>query len=146
MAENAPKSMLCLWLQWQENKGEDRIFYLWKELLCMKETKLIHSLIKPLNPLLIYLYQYNFKESFPQIIAERPSEWLDFITWYYTEQGYGRSKGLNGVEGLLEVLELRKAYELAILKELPIDSIQFDKSMTNWTTIHSEISSFLQIK
>jgi hypothetical protein len=99
MAENAPMSMLCLWLQWQENKGEDRIFYLWKELLCMKETKLIHSLIKPLNPLFIYLYQYNFKESFPQINAE-----------------------------------------------LPIDSIQFDKSMTNWTTIHSEISSFLQIK
>lgn len=106
----------------------------------------LHSLIKPLNPLLIYLYQHNFKEIFPQIIAERPAEWLEYITWYYTEQGYGLSKGLNGVEGLLDVLELRKAYELAILKELPIDSIQFDKGMVNWTTIHSQISMFLQIE
>ncbi|WP_053372261.1 hypothetical protein [Paenibacillus sp. FJAT-27812] len=104
----------------------------------------LHSLIKPLNPLLIYLHQRNFKDDFSKVIAERPAEWLDFITWYYTEQGYGRSKGLKGVVGLLEALELRKTYELAILNDLPIDHLLFEKSSTDWTTIRSRISLFLQ--
>jgi hypothetical protein len=105
----------------------------------------LHSLIKPLSPLLIYLHQHHFKDHFPQVIAQRPADWLDFITWYYTEQGYGRSNDLKGVEGLLEVLELRKAYELAILKDLPIDHILFEKDSTDWATIQSHINLFLQI-
>ncbi|WP_339204628.1 hypothetical protein MHH56_26485 [Paenibacillus sp. FSL K6-3182] len=104
----------------------------------------LNRLIKQLNPVLLYLYQDDFKHAFPAIIAERPTEWLNFITWYYTEQGYGKSRGLNGTQGLLEVLELRKAYELAILNELPIDKMLFNKSSLDWDKIHSQIQIDLQ--
>ncbi|MGO4345233.1 hypothetical protein AB4Z45_07005 [Paenibacillus sp. MCAF9] len=104
----------------------------------------LNRLIKQLNPVLLYLYQDDFRHAFPAIIAERPTEWLNFITWYYTEQGYGKSKELKGTQGLLEVLELRKTYELAILNELPIDKMLFNKSSLDWDKIHSQIQINLQ--
>jgi hypothetical protein len=47
----------------------------------------LNRLIQPLNPVVYYLYQDDFRNAFPSIIAERSTDWLDFITWYYTEQG-----------------------------------------------------------
>lgn len=101
--------------------------------------------MQPLNPQLIYLCQDDFRDAFPAIIAERSAEWLDFIIWYYTEQGYGKFKRLKGAEGLLEVLERRKSYELAILNDLSIDKMICNKSSADWNRIHRQISLFLQI-
>ncbi|WP_419874653.1 hypothetical protein [Candidatus Pristimantibacillus sp. PTI5] len=107
----------------------------------------IHSLygrIHALNPKLIYLQDDRFKRSFSSVIAERPEEWLSFITWYYTEQGYGKANSLSGVDGLLEVLEQRKTAELAILETLPVDRILLDKTSIDWDAIHEKIGLFLQ--
>lgn len=110
-------------------------------------TDYIHSLygrIQALNPKLIYLQDENFKQSFSSVIAERPEEWLTFITWYYTEQGYGKANNLSGADGLLEVLEQRKKAELAILETLPMDRILLNKTSLDWDAIHKQISLFLQ--
>lgn len=103
----------------------------------------LYSRIESLNPQLIYLYEDNSSVSFNKVIGERPAEWLEFITWYYTEQGYGKSKGLKGVDGLLKVLELRKTYELELLQELPIGKLLLNKSDVGWTEIAEQINRFV---
>jgi len=69
------------------------------------------KIIERLNPLLIYVDQDDLEFSFKKAIEERPKEWSSGFIDYYTNQGYGKERGYNGLEGTLKVLEARRAIE-----------------------------------
>ncbi|WP_409295114.1 hypothetical protein V1498_17915 [Peribacillus sp. SCS-26] len=81
-----------------------------------------------LNPLLIYIEQDDYSSSFKRAVDERPREWAEGFTAYYTEQGYGKRMKLAGLEGAEAVLKARGKMELEILRSLPIDKVKLNNS------------------
>lgn len=105
--------------------------------------KKIEQIVQPLNAKLVYFYQDNLHASMNRIIEERSAEWLEFITWYYTEQGYGLVHGFKGTEGLIECLQTRKSYELEIIENLAVNKLVINNTTFNWDAIRIEIHKYL---
>lgn len=59
------------------------------------------DIVQELNPLLIYVEQDNLEAAFRKAVQERPQEWSTGFFEYYTQQGYGKRCGLQGLEGTL---------------------------------------------
>ncbi|MBL0385157.1 hypothetical protein JJB07_00735 [Tumebacillus sp. ITR2] len=101
------------------------------------------ELIQPLNPLLIYFYQTNIRESVERVCEVRSKEWLDFVISYHTEQGYGLEHGLHGFDGLIEFLQMRQDLELALLPQLPLNTLVLENSNHDWDTLLPQIEEKL---
>jgi hypothetical protein len=86
----------------------------------MAYVKRLEETIKDLNPLLIYLEQDDLESAFRKAVKERPIEWSEGFTEYYTGQGYGLSRGWKGLEGTLKVLEARKQLEQDTMEQLDL--------------------------
>lgn len=105
--------------------------------------KKIEQIIQPLNAKIVYFYQDDLKTSLNRIIEERSAEWLAFMTWYYTKQGYGLAHGLAGLEGLIECLQTRKSYELEMIENLAVNKLVINNTAFNWDAIRMDIQKFL---
>jgi len=81
----------------------------------------IAEIIKPLNPVIIYIDQPDVKEAVDRVLDERGNGWLDAVIDYHTSQGYGKQNGLSDYGGYIQCLEERKVRELKILRALDID-------------------------
>ncbi len=106
----------------------------------------VYQKIKKLHPAVIYYHQSDMKATIERAAKERPPEWLDGITWYFTEQGYGKANGLEGFAGLIEVLQVRKTIEMELLRSLPADTLLVDNSDRDWSRSLDEIRRFLDGK
>jgi hypothetical protein len=118
----------------KHNVAKEEIF-----LHIAKIAKRIHKL----NPVILYFEQDNIKESFGRVRKERSEDWFQFITWYYTEQGYGQPRGIAGETGVLQFLEDRKALEKEYLQQLPISSLIVNNSNFDWDKCKEDILSFI---
>jgi hypothetical protein len=76
--------------------------------------------VVPLQPKIIYLAQTDARSTLEKVRDERPQAWADFVTWYLTEQAYGKAHGLSGFEGVSDFYTIRQAYELELLSTLPV--------------------------
>jgi hypothetical protein len=106
--------------------------------------KKISSLITPLNPLLIYLYQENIDQSFRHVYQERSQDWRDFFTDYHVNQGYGKEKGLKGYKGLVEFLEMRRNQELRIIKDLPVKTLLIQNGERDWEGYYDTVKEAIK--
>lgn len=102
------------------------------------------KIIEPLDPVLIYVDQNDLEASFMKIIEERPTEWLDGFTDYYTNQGIGKEKKLEGVEGTIEVLKLRKKLEIEIFNRLDMKKMILDNSSYNGTMVKKKMHELME--
>lgn len=89
----------------------------------------IAEIIKPLNPIIIYINQPNVKEAINSVLDERGNDWLNAVMDYHISQGYGKQKNLSGYEGYIECLKERKIRELSILQALDIDYYTISQDM-----------------
>lgn len=89
----------------------------------------ISEIIKPLNPVIIYIDQPDVKETLNRVIGERGNDWLNAVIDYHISQGYGKQNGLSGYEGYIQCLEERKIRELKILRALDIDYYTVSQDM-----------------
>lgn len=101
--------------------------------------------IEKLNPILIYLNPTDVSETITKASLERSQEWLDFVVWYHTQQGYGRTRGLHGTDGYVEVLAARQSLELEFLRDHSIQVVQIDNPQTNWSEAHRAIREGIQL-
>lgn len=88
----------------------------------------LEKAILGLNPVLFYIEQDNLEYAFRKAIRERPEAWSTGFVHYYTQQGYGKHHGLEGVEGTLEVLEARRRLEYRILDSLGLNKERMNNS------------------
>ncbi|WP_155985458.1 hypothetical protein [Paenibacillus maysiensis] len=107
--------------------------------------KRLEKIIQPLNPKIIYFYQDEIRSTIDRVIQERTDDWLSHIIWYYTEQGYGKAKGYQGLDGLCKVLKERKEYELDIINQLKIDKLTINNTESNRNAALQEIRDFLKV-
>lgn len=89
----------------------------------------IAEIIRPLNPIIIYIDQPVVKATVDSVLEERGNEWLNAVIDYHTSQGYGKQNGLSGYDGYIQCLEERKKRELKILQALSIDYYTIGQDM-----------------
>jgi DNA polymerase III delta prime subunit len=151
-------------MRWQEfaelTEGEDKVYVLECCFLQNPFTFLLakHNVAKEeifahiekiakkttkLNPVILYFEQDNIKESLDRVRKERSEGWFQFISWYYTEQGYGQSRGIAGETGVLHFLEDRKKLEKEVLQNLPIKNLIINNSNFDWDKCKEQIIAFI---
>lgn len=81
----------------------------------------IAEIIKPLNPVIIYIEQLDVKSTVDAVLDERGNGWLNAVIDYHTAQGYGRQNNLSGYAGYISCLEERKRREMRILQSLSLE-------------------------
>ncbi|MEH7013620.1 hypothetical protein V7087_22900 [Neobacillus niacini] len=94
----------------------------------MSYVKQLADIIEQLNPILIYVDQYDLSRSFTKAVQERPKEWSTGFMDYYNNQGYGKMHGAQGIEGTIAVLKARKQLESSIFNALDIKKVKIDNS------------------
>lgn len=107
-------------------------------------VKCLEKIIEPLEPFLVYLDRDDPGKSFMDVFEERPSEWLDGFVAYYTNQGYGKQYRLTGIEGVIEVLNRRKALELDILASLDLGYHRLNNSEVDVDTLKDQLKHLVQ--
>ena len=90
----------------------------------------IAKIIRPLNPVIIYIDQPDVKKTVDSVLAERGINWMNAVIDYHTSQGYGKQNSLSGYEGYIQCLEERKKRELRILQALSIDYYTISQDMS----------------
>ncbi|MDE6132722.1 MAG: hypothetical protein K2G04_05035 [Oscillospiraceae bacterium] len=99
----------------------------------------ICSMIKPLNPVIIYLKSSNITESVKKAVEERGNDWLNMVIDYHCNGAYGKSKKLSGFEGYILALEERQRRELDILSNININHVVLDNPQKNWEAAYREL-------
>lgn len=105
----------------------------------------LEDIIKPLEPVLIYVGQKSIKDSFSKAAAERSKDWFEFFKDYYTNQGYGLANNLKDLDGILEVLKAREKLEKEIYDALKIKKYKIDNSEFDAEILRERISAVLDI-
>jgi hypothetical protein len=100
--------------------------------------------ILPLEPVLIYVEQEDIKASFNRVVCERPKVWFEGFEDYYTNQGYGLSNKLKGLDGVIKVLEARSRIEMNIYDSLKLIKYRVDNSTFNLDLLKERINTILE--
>lgn len=103
----------------------------------------IAQIIRPMNPLVIYLKNEEIAESVKKAAAERPG-WLEAVIDYHVQGAYGRSIGAKGLEGYISCLAQRQERELRILSQLPVESLVLENPQRDWVAAREELGRQLE--
>lgn len=98
----------------------------------------IAEIIKPLDPVIIYLKNDDIAESVRKAANEREG-WLDAVIGYHEQGEYGETMGARGFDGYIACLNERQKRELSILSKLPLKSIIIENPHRNWDKAYKEI-------
>ncbi len=102
----------------------------------------IAEIIRPLNPIVIYLKNDDISETVRKASEERTG-WLDEVIAYHINGNYGKQIGAEGFDGYIQCLKERQERELRILEELPVESIVIENPQQNWELAQNTIKSYL---
>lgn len=84
----------------------------------------VADILKPLDPMVVYLALDDVARIFPIVYDERPMEWQGGFVEYYTSGAYGVNHSRDGVAGTIEILVERQHRELELLERLPLHHVQ----------------------
>ena len=105
----------------------------------------IAEIIRPLNPVVVYLKNEDIADSVRKAAAERPG-WLDGVIDYHVQGTYGKHIGVEGFDGYIQCLTERQNRELRILSTLQVESVILENSQRDWKAAHQQLVSELQAK
>jgi len=105
--------------------------------------KEIADIAAPLEPVVIYLKNDAIRECVERTSAEREG-WLEAVTDYHVNGGYGKSVNAKGFDGYINCLEERQRRELRILSGLDVKSLVLDNAHRDWDKAYEEIRAFLK--
>ncbi|MFS0635961.1 hypothetical protein AB1K84_08645 [Mesobacillus foraminis] len=103
------------------------------------------KIIEPLEPWLFYVDQQDVSKSFTKVAGERPEDWFNGFVQYYTQQGFGREIGADGLKGTLKVLQARKSLESVIYSKLQMKKTRLDNSQFEIASYRQDILNQLGI-
>ena len=104
----------------------------------------ICRIIRPLEPLVVYLRRDDIRAAIEAALPERGQDWLDGVVAYHCEGAYGRARGLSGFDGYIAALEERQRRELEILRGLPLESLVLDNPGRDWAAARRTLAARLQ--
>ena len=102
----------------------------------------IAEIIRPMNPLVIYLKNDDLEDSIRKASQER-SGWLDAVIDYHVHGTYGKSIRAEGFDGYICCLRERQRRELNILSRLSLDFFLLNNPQRNWKAAEEAICAYL---
>lgn len=84
----------------------------------------VADILKPIDPMVVYLALNDVAHIFPIVYDERPMGWQSGFVEYYTSGAYGVNHSREGVVGTIEILVERQRCELELLERLPLRHVQ----------------------
>lgn len=102
----------------------------------------VAEIIRPMEPVVIYLQNDEISFSVKHAAQERPG-WLDAVIGYHVNGGYGKSIGAEGYNGYIRCLEERQKRELRILSGLPVSRLVLHDPQKNWERAYETIRNYL---
>ena len=103
----------------------------------------IAEIIRPMNPVVIYLNNDDIADSVRKAAAERPG-WLNGVIDYHVHGAYGESISAEGFEGYIQCLTERQERELRILSTLPVERLVLENPQREWKAAQKQLSAALQ--
>ena len=102
----------------------------------------ICEIIRPLQPVVVYLKNEDIAERIAKVAEEREG-WLDAVIDYHVNGAYGKSIGAKGFEGYISCLEERQRRELTILSQIPVESIIVENPHRDWEDTYEKIKALI---
>lgn len=102
----------------------------------------IADIIRPLNPVVIYLHTDDAAQMIRRTSQERPG-WLESVIDYHVSGGYGRSIGASGFDGYIACLEERQRREETILSALPLTSYTLINAHRDWSAARAALERMI---
>jgi len=103
--------------------------------------------VMPLNPILLYLDQPDPDETIRRVAAERVNppesgrpDWIQLVIRYVEDSQYGRTHGLNGLDGALHLIRERKKIEMAVWPDLKMDRAIIPNPDYDWDAVFHEMT------
>jgi hypothetical protein len=96
------------------------------------------------GPMLVYLDPGDPEAVLRTVAAERPQWWLDLVIRYHTEQGYGLRKGLEGFDGYVEFMRMRRSLELDLLPRLDLPTLVVRSGDEAWDASRERVRAFVR--
>ena len=101
----------------------------------------IASIIRPMNPLAVYLKNDDIEESIGCVSKQRPG-WLEAVIDYHVNGAYGKSIGANGFNGYIDCLRERQRRELRIINQLSLRNIVMDNPQRDWQAARAFLNDY----
>ncbi|RKN85213.1 hypothetical protein [Paenibacillus ginsengarvi] len=108
-------------------------------------VKAVESIIRPLNPYMIYLYQTDLETSLRKICARRGGHTEDRFVRAATLSPYGASRGLLAFEGMVMYWRDYRHMTDEMFEGLACHKLAIDNSEGIWAEYNCIISKFLGI-
>lgn len=93
-------------------------------------------------PALVYLDTGDPLPALERVAGSRPSEWLEFVIGYHTEQGFGLRQGLSGFDGYVEFMRHRRRVELELLPRLALPTLVLPATPDTWASTTEAARAF----
>lgn len=102
--------------------------------------------VAQLDPVVIYLSQPDVEETIARVARERVSpygNWADALVAFTEGTPYGKQNGLQGMEGAISAIKMRRAIENAILPRLPATVWRIENPHYDWDAVWAEVAEKL---
>lgn len=103
----------------------------------------LQSIIEPLNPVIIYFYQCNFEQAIKRACTVKGEGWTNRVAKYIAETKYGKTRDLQGFDGMVIYFQSRKDIELELFMASKFNKLAIDNSVGDWDSYRKEILDFL---
>jgi thymidylate kinase len=101
--------------------------------------------IKPLNPVLIYLYQADFEKAIRKIYSVRSKDWRIKVSTYLSRLEFGKERSQKGLDLYIEFnRNLLEIYD-ELYNRLNINKIRIENSEAEWDKYYDTIKEFLML-
>jgi hypothetical protein len=95
------------------------------------------------RPALVYLDAGDPASILERAADERPAEWLESVIAYHTTQGLGLRCGLEGFDGYVEFMRIRREMELEIVAGLDLPTLVVAVGDGSWSERHASVRTFV---
>ncbi len=96
------------------------------------------------NPMLVYLDPGDPEPVLRAVASERPDWWLELVIRYHTQQGYGLRRGLEGFDGYVEFMRMRRELELELLPKLELPTLLIRTDQEPEETTRERVHAFVR--
>ncbi|HKM34066.1 MAG TPA: hypothetical protein VJY54_04915 [Lachnospiraceae bacterium] len=100
----------------------------------------IIEILRPLNPLIVFLYRPNIKMSYEKAFTARGEWWKNLILGTPEPYGYFENHEYNGDESIFDGLSFEQEQMKKIYQVLKCDKLMIDTSKEDWTSYVCELT------
>jgi hypothetical protein len=105
----------------------------------------VEEVVRPLNPLLVYLYQRDVERAIRVIAGQRGEAWVKYQVEWKLQAPYSRQRGLSGLEGLIALYVDYRRLTDDLFASLGLARLAIETSAGDWPAYHKRIHRALAV-